>query len=142
MQRNGQGAFGGGAWAQEPGAIALDRHMYGRAAASDPPGQTPQASRTDSGRRADFGALPVAVRPKSGPEGRFTARKHYCVLNMEHSGGFGTPGTQVFEAKCSSAPKPSPRPPGEARGPQISSKTIGFQPFYPPPPFPPEVQKL
>jgi hypothetical protein len=25
---------------------------------------------------ADFGAFPVAVRPKSGPEGRFTARKH------------------------------------------------------------------
>ncbi len=29
--------------------------------------------------RADFGAFPVAVRPKSGPEGRLTARKHYCV---------------------------------------------------------------
>ncbi len=28
---------------------------------------------------ADVGAFPVAVRPKSGPEGRFTARKHYCV---------------------------------------------------------------
>ncbi len=25
-------------------------------------------------------AFPVAVRPKSGPEGRFTARKHYCVM--------------------------------------------------------------
>ena len=32
-----------------------------------------------AGRRADFGAVPVAVRPKSVPEGRFTARKHYCV---------------------------------------------------------------
>ncbi len=29
--------------------------------------------------RTDFGAFPVAVRPKSGPEGRYTARKHYCV---------------------------------------------------------------
>ncbi len=30
-------------------------------------------------RRADFGALPVAIRPKVGPEDRFPARKHYCV---------------------------------------------------------------
>jgi hypothetical protein len=27
----------------------------------------------------DFGAFPVAVRSESGPVGRFTARKHYCV---------------------------------------------------------------
>ena len=26
-----------------------------------------------------MGVFPVAVRPKSGPEGRFTARKHYCI---------------------------------------------------------------
>ncbi len=32
-----------------------------------------------AGRRTDFGSFPVAVRPKSGPEGRFPARKHYCV---------------------------------------------------------------
>ncbi len=32
-----------------------------------------------SGRRTDLGAFPVAIWPKSGPEGRFTARKHYCV---------------------------------------------------------------
>jgi hypothetical protein len=31
------------------------------------------------GRKADFRIFPVAVRPKSGPEGRFPARKHYCV---------------------------------------------------------------
>ena len=36
--------------------------------------------RPKAGRRADFGSFPVAVRPKSGPEGRFTARKHYCVI--------------------------------------------------------------
>jgi hypothetical protein len=30
-------------------------------------------------RRADFGAFPVAVRPKFGPEVRLPARKHYCV---------------------------------------------------------------
>jgi hypothetical protein len=35
--------------------------------------------RPKAGRRADFGAFPVAVRPKPGPEGRSTARKHYCV---------------------------------------------------------------
>ena len=35
--------------------------------------------RPSAGRRADFGAFPVAVRPQSGPEGRFPARKHYCV---------------------------------------------------------------
>ncbi len=32
-----------------------------------------------TGRVADFGSFPVAVRPKSGPEGRFTIWKHYCV---------------------------------------------------------------
>ena len=37
------------------------------------------SGRPSAGRRADFGAFPVAVRPQSGPEGRFTARKHYCV---------------------------------------------------------------
>ena len=29
--------------------------------------------------RADLGAFPAAVRPESGPEGRLTARKQYCV---------------------------------------------------------------
>ncbi len=33
--------------------------------------------------RPDFGSFPVAVRPKSGPEGRFTARKHYCVTSSK-----------------------------------------------------------
>ena len=33
----------------------------------------------EAGRRADSGTSPVAVRPTSGPEGRFTARKYYCV---------------------------------------------------------------
>ena len=37
------------------------------------------SGRPKAGRRADFGALPVAVRPKSSPEARFPARKHYCV---------------------------------------------------------------
>ncbi len=30
-----------------------------------------------AGRRADFGAFPVAVRPKSGR----TARNHYCITS-------------------------------------------------------------
>ena len=37
------------------------------------------SGRPSAGRRADLGGFAVAVRPKSGPEGRFTARKHYCV---------------------------------------------------------------
>ncbi len=37
------------------------------------------SGRPKAGRWADFGAFPVAARPKSGPEGRFPARKHYCV---------------------------------------------------------------
>ncbi len=37
------------------------------------------SGRPKAGRRADFGSLPVAVRAKSGPEGRCPARKHYCV---------------------------------------------------------------
>ncbi len=32
-----------------------------------------------AGRRADGGAFPVAVRSKSGPEGRFPVQKYYCV---------------------------------------------------------------
>ncbi len=27
----------------------------------------------------DFYGFPVAVRPESGPEARFQARKHYCI---------------------------------------------------------------
>ncbi len=37
--------------------------------------------RPSAGRRADFGAFPVAVRPKSAPEARFPARKQYCVTS-------------------------------------------------------------
>ncbi len=32
-----------------------------------------------AGWRADLNFFPVAVRPKSGPECRFTARMHYCI---------------------------------------------------------------
>ncbi len=41
--------------------------------------QNRPSGRPMAGRRADFGSFPVAVRPKSGPEGRFPARQHYCV---------------------------------------------------------------
>ena len=34
-----------------------------------------------AGRRVRFGSFPVAVRPKSGLEGRFTARMHYCTTS-------------------------------------------------------------
>ena len=37
------------------------------------------SGRPKAGRRCNFGALPVAILTKSGPEGRFPARKHYCV---------------------------------------------------------------
>ncbi len=36
------------------------------------------SGRLSAGRRADFGAFPVAVRPNSGSDGRFPARKQYC----------------------------------------------------------------
>ena len=32
-----------------------------------------------AGRRADFEAIPMTIRQKSGPEARCPARKHYCV---------------------------------------------------------------
>ena len=32
-----------------------------------------------AGRRSDFDAFPTRILPKSGPEDRFPARKHYCV---------------------------------------------------------------
>jgi hypothetical protein len=34
-----------------------------------------------TGRRVDFGAFPVAVRPKSSPEDQLTARRRYCVTS-------------------------------------------------------------
>ncbi len=37
------------------------------------------SGRPSAGRRADFGAFPVAVRLKSGPEVRSSVRKHYCI---------------------------------------------------------------
>ena len=37
------------------------------------------SGRPKIGRRADSRAFLGTVRAKSGPEGRFPARKHYCV---------------------------------------------------------------
>ena len=37
------------------------------------------SGRPKAGWRADVGVFSVAVRPKSGTEGRFTAWNHYCV---------------------------------------------------------------
>jgi hypothetical protein len=37
------------------------------------------SGRPSAGRRADLGASPVAGWPTSGPEGRFTVRKQYCM---------------------------------------------------------------
>ncbi len=48
-----------------------------------------------AGRRADFGAFPAAVRPKSGPEGRFPALKHYCVYCA-----LGTPWRKTTRSQC------------------------------------------
>ncbi len=47
--------------------------LAGRISAGQP--QNPKA-----GRRADFEALPNRIRPKSGPEARFLARKHYSLI--------------------------------------------------------------
>ncbi len=38
-----------------------------------------------AGRRTDFGSFLLAARPKSGPEGRFVAQKHYCVRGRSTS---------------------------------------------------------
>ena len=58
------------------------------------------SGRPSAGRRADFGAFPVAVRPKSGPEGRCTARKHYCLIRSH----FGSScGCRVSAVLCSVA---------------------------------------
>ncbi len=32
-----------------------------------------------AGRRPDFDVYPIGIRPKSCPEARFQARKHYCL---------------------------------------------------------------
>ena len=46
-----------------------------------PPDSSLQSIRIgpSTGRRTDFEALPISIRPKSGPEARFLARKHYSV---------------------------------------------------------------
>ena len=43
----------------------------------------PPAGLRPAGRRADVVSFPVAVRPKSGPEARFSARKHYRGCNLD-----------------------------------------------------------
>ncbi len=41
--------------------------------------ERPHTGRPKAGKRADFEALPIRIRPKSGPEARCPTRKHYCV---------------------------------------------------------------
>ncbi len=62
-------------------ASGLEIGLPGRILAGLLPGKhrNRPAGRPSASRRADFGAFPVAVHPKSGPEGRFPARKHYCA---------------------------------------------------------------
>ncbi len=38
----------------------------------------PEIGRPKAGRRADLEALQIRIRPKSGPEAQFPARKHYA----------------------------------------------------------------
>ncbi len=77
--------------------------LPGRILVGLPPGKDRNrpSGRPKAGRRADFDAFPVAVRPKSNPEGRFPARKHYCVTsniaeallrNIEYLGQLQTRG--------------------------------------------------
>ncbi len=33
-----------------------------------------------AGRRADFYVFQIGIRPKSGPEAQFPARRHYCLM--------------------------------------------------------------
>ncbi len=65
-----------------------------------------------AGRAADFDAFPAAVWPKSGMEGRFTARKHYCVT----SSTWFLSRTGVVDFWGSGRPGP-PRPPKHERSP-------------------------
>ncbi len=58
-----------GDWLQAPTTTSIEQRGPRQAI------QTPGSERP--GRRADGEALPISIRPKSGPEARFTARKHY-----------------------------------------------------------------
>ncbi len=49
--------------------------------------RTRPSGRLSAGRRSDFGAFPVADRPKTGPDGRLTARMHYCVTQSRRDSG-------------------------------------------------------
>ncbi len=64
------------------------------------------------GRRADFEALPMRIRPTSGPEARFPARKPYCVLwgtVADRSGGQSFGGLVLLDL---SEPGPANHPIG------------------------------
>ncbi len=54
------------------------------------------SGRPSAGRRADIGVFLVAVRPKSAPEGRFTARKHYCVTSLSLGYAIELPGQKLL----------------------------------------------
>ncbi len=41
--------------------------------------QNRPSGRPKAGRRADFEAFPISIRPRTGPEARFPARKHYWI---------------------------------------------------------------
>ena len=77
-------------------ASGLEISLPGRILAGLLPGKhrNRPSGRPKAGWRADVGAFPVAVRPKSGPEGLFPARKHYCVTTRGlRDGGRLTPGS-------------------------------------------------
>ena len=59
----------------------LEIGVPSRILAGLPPGKDRNrlSGRPKAGPRADFGAFPVAVRRKSGPEIRFPGRTHYPV---------------------------------------------------------------
>jgi hypothetical protein len=42
---------------------------------------------------AEFEVFPIAIRPKSGPEAGFPARKQHCVTQRRYSRQFGAHGS-------------------------------------------------
>ncbi len=75
--------FADGSLEQTPSVSGSEVCLPGRISADNLSGklQNRPAGWPKAGRRGDFDVFPNRVRPKSGPETRFQARKHYCATS-------------------------------------------------------------
>ncbi len=78
----GGGTNGGGQNKPQGTALELIYRAENRCTSSEAP--------AEAGRRADFYVFPTRTRPKSVPEARYRARKHYCITWGSLKARYGT----------------------------------------------------